>query len=311
MAHADDIAAMADAAVARLKLDLKTIVDQLQAYLTKLLEQAEVDADGNLLATSANAELAAKLLADFSRILRELGWDDAAGKLLTTFEEVAKANGAYLQDTLGVSFSSANREALASFVSGVADELVHLEGLAGAKLREVMLLGATTHVPRGQIILDLAHAAGVTLREALTEADTAIMAFHREALESTAEDAGFDLFVYVGPDDEVVRPFCEAHVRRIYTTRDLDQEDNGQGLWPTSRFLGGYRCRHSLAPITLETAQAMVVSNGDRIIGGRQARRIVLGGRPGPNEAAYIARNAGRVTVRDGRQTVVRRRKMA
>jgi hypothetical protein len=300
-AHANAIAALADDAVEELSAAIARVVVRLRAYLAEELK------DG----VTVNAELAAKLEASLSGVLTELGYDQAVEQVLTSFEAVAERNEAHLADTLGVSFSSANREALGAFVSGTVDELLRYKGEAGAAVKEAVLVGVTSHAPREDLVAAVAHTAEVTLRQAVTEVDTSIMAFHREALQSEAEDAGFDLFEYVGPDDGLTRPFCQRHVDRIYTTGDLDDEDNGQGLEPTSRYLGGYNCRHSLAPVTVEEAQKRVDAESEHVLGGPEARRIVLRGGAGPNEADFVARNTGAVVERGGRQQVVRRRSRA
>jgi hypothetical protein len=305
--HANDIASLADDAIAELKAAIVAIVRRLRTYVASALEEGK----------TLDAELAAKLEADFGRLLTELGYDAAVEDVLTRFEEVAARDEAHLADTLGTSFSSANRQALGAFVNGVVDELLQLKDEAGAAVKAAVFVGATTHVDRADLVEEVARAAEVTLNQALSEVDTSIMAFHRESLTSEAEDAGFDLGTYDGPDDGLTRPFCAEHmlgpgVGRIYTTRDLDAEDNGpEQPKPVSRFLGGYRCRHSWNPITVEEAKALVAKHGERVVGGPEARRIVLRGAAGPNETAFVARFSGSVVTRGGRQKVVRRRRRA
>jgi hypothetical protein len=308
VALSDDIAELADGAVERLRADLVEVLARLRSYLRDLLAKAEVDAEGRVTVASINAQIAAGLARDLVRVLGEIGYDAAADRAIDEFDRMADT----VQQGLGASFSTVTREGLVAFVGGVVAELTqHVPAEAAEALRVAMLAGIASHAIRDDLVEELARRAEITLRQAVTEVDTAIMAFARESLTTTAEEGGFDLFRCDGPKDGLNRPFCSRHVNRVYTSGDLDAEDNGQGLEPTSRFLGGYQCRHSLSPVTIEEARAMVEEDGQRAIGGPEARRIVLRGRPGPNETAFVAENLGTVVKRDGRQKVVRRTRAA
>jgi hypothetical protein len=60
-----------------------------------------------------------------------------------------------------------------------------------------------------------------------------------------AINAGFDNFVYDGPDDEKTRPFCHdiLAMDKNWTVDEIVNLDNGQGL-PVLTNMGGYNCRH-------------------------------------------------------------------
>lgn len=305
MALSQDIAQLADEAVEQLRADLVEVLQRLRAYLQELLSKAEVDAEGRVTEASINLQIAAGLERDMVRVLEEVGYLAAADRAVDDFERMA----GLVEQGLGASFSTVTREGLVAFVAGTVRELTqHVPADAAEALRKAMLVGVTSHAPREDLVEQLARRAEITLRQAVTEVDTGIMVFARESLTTTAEEAGFDLFRCDGPDDGITRPFCAEHVGRVYTAGDLDAEDNGQGLAPTSRFLGGYQCRHALSPVTVEEALAMVEAEGPRVIGGPEARRIVLRGRAGPNEAAFVQENAGRVV---GGKVVRRRRRAA
>lgn len=307
--HADVVDGLALEATARFKADLARLLERVKGYLTELLGRAHLEG-GRLVEDAFNAELAAKLGKEFGATLSELGYDSALAELLDGFDALIEANSAYIDDRLGASFSSPNLRALARLAQGTVDDLLDRGDAIGGRLREIVLVGASSNAPVADLVQDLAAAAGVTLNQAVTEAQTALMAFHRDALATESQAAGIDLFTYDGPDDEVDRPFCALLVGHIVTLQDLDEMDNGENQpKPVSRFLGGYRCRHSLSPISLEEALAMVESEGAEVIGRgcRLARSILLKGKEGPAAAAFLERNLGE--VRQGR--VVRRRKVA
>jgi hypothetical protein len=291
---------MTEEAVARFKKDLVVLLSAVKDYLERAIKAAETDPDGRLTSGGVNHELAVKLGKQFAEILRGLGYDDALRDLIDAFESVAAETDAAVTDRLGVSLSAASHGGLEAFVSGAIESLIAIAGKAAERLRDVLLLAATSHMPREEALQALADAVGGRLSEARTIAETTLMAFHRKVLTTQSEDAGTDLFVYTGPDDDLTRPFCERHVDRVYTTGDLDDEDNGTDLQPTSEFLGGFNCRHILSPISVEDAKQL----GAEAIGGPEARRIVLRGATGPAEAAYMADNRGMVV----NGSVVRRR---
>jgi len=89
-----------------------------------------------------------------------------------------------------------------------------------------------------------------------TEINTALMAFNRTVTTSKAQSLGFDLFIYLGPEDDITRPFCEDLLQEdpaIYTIEEIQDMDNGQGL-PVLQYGGGYNCRHQWRPISTEQA---------------------------------------------------------
>jgi hypothetical protein len=289
---ADEVDQLTQAAVARFKLDLEQVVSRLRTYLAERLKRtAHLDDEGRLVSDDWNAELAAKLEAEWSGILRDLGYDGALHTLLDSFEAVAAQTGVQLQDRLGTSLSGAAQRSMAAFVDGTVDRLLIRRGDAGARLREVLVLGAQTNVPLDREIEDLADAAGVTLRQGVVEAETQLMGFHRDALATDAE-SGIDLYVYDGPDDGITRPFCAPLVGKIVTVPDLDAMENGDSQpKPVSRYLGGYRCRHSLSPISLEEGLGMVRTGGANAIAPEcpLARRILLQGEAGPAQSAFTS----------------------
>ena len=96
MAYADQVDALTTAAVRQLRADLALVVQRLRAELALRLELAHVDGSGRLVSDDWNAELAAKLEADLSRLLEAVGYDGAIGRLRTTFEAVQEAQFGHL-----------------------------------------------------------------------------------------------------------------------------------------------------------------------------------------------------------------------
>ncbi len=86
-----------------------------------------------------------------------------------------------------------------------------------------------------------------------TDLNTSMMTFNRVVTMKKAAEAGLSLFLYVGPADDRMRPFCRARVGKIFTSEEIEEWDNGSDL-PANVYLGGYNCRHHLRPISEKRA---------------------------------------------------------
>lgn len=76
-----------------------------------------------------------------------------------------------------------------------------------------------------------------------TVAQTQIAAYNNLLTFKIAEESGIETFLYSGPLNPTTRPFCRAHVGKIFTKEQILKMDNGQGL-PVMETCGGYNCRH-------------------------------------------------------------------
>ncbi len=88
--------------------------------------------------------------------------------------------------------------------------------------------------------------------------DTSVSIFMRQQEVTTADPSPETSFLYVGPDDDVTRPFCREHVGHVLTRAEIDDLDNGQ-LPDVFLTGGGYNCRHSW----IELSKASELRPGD------------------------------------------------
>lgn len=84
------------------------------------------------------------------------------------------------------------------------------------------------------------------LANAGTIANTGLAGYSNTTNFEYAKTAGIEKFRYAGPSAE--RDFCDKHVGKIYTEKELSALNNGQGL-EVIEFCGGYNCRHYLDPV--------------------------------------------------------------
>lgn len=104
-------------------------------------------------------------------------------------------------------------------------------------------------------ILDLEEKlSGRLLGNLKTEINTAVSAFNQTLTQKKAQELGIDLFVYLGPLDDITRPFCRARVDKVYSMAEIAKMDNGQDLDPFI-YRGGYNCRHQWRPVSEDLAR--------------------------------------------------------
>lgn len=80
---------------------------------------------------------------------------------------------------------------------------------------------------------------------AVTIADTSMSMFNRKISDAKYKDAGIEKFYYIGPNDNLTRPFCDGLIEngRVFTKDQIDAMDNGQ-LPNVMATGGGWNCRH-------------------------------------------------------------------
>lgn len=90
------------------------------------------------------------------------------------------------------------------------------------------------------------------------ELNTAASGFARSVIAQKASEAGFELYEYLGPFDNLTRSFCIDVLSKappIYTIDEISAMNNDQGL-DVLVYGGGYNCRHQWRPISEEDARA-------------------------------------------------------
>lgn len=106
---------------------------------------------------------------------------------------------------------------------------------------------------------------GLRWDHATTEARDGLAEYDRsvnEALSRSADPEGETLLRgYVGPDDQLERPFCDILNGKAFTVKELSKARNGQ-RGTVFTHCGGYRCRHRLISVTLNVLKMMGLVRG-------------------------------------------------
>ena len=89
-----------------------------------------------------------------------------------------------------------------------------------------------------------------------TELRTGLSGFQQSLINNKAGEVGLDLFIYLGPDDDITRPFCKdvLDANKVWTEEQINALDNEQGL-DAFTYGGGYNCRHQWRPVSAEWAE--------------------------------------------------------
>lgn len=90
-------------------------------------------------------------------------------------------------------------------------------------------------------------ARGLGYGQAATLANTGLAQFDNAYMQTMARQAGIDKYLYDGVLHPTSRIFCQDHIGRIYSTAEIMEMDNGQGL-PVMTSCGGYNCAHYWTP---------------------------------------------------------------
>lgn len=104
----------------------------------------------------------------------------------------------------------------------------------------------------------VAQALDRTLGQARSITNTAIAGVQRAAareVSRTVADGPEIYFLYAGPDDQRIRPYCAALVGKAVQENLLANTPNGTGL-PPLIYCGGWNCRHTLIPTNLRIIAA-------------------------------------------------------
>ena len=127
------------------------------------------------------------------------------------------------------------------------DELL---GLSDERLGHVLALTVVTSscplsAAGRKVLFETAAGDSKRLR---AETGTAASVLTRIAVTSSATGRDHETFLYSGPIDGRMRPFCLERIGRVFSRRAIDAMDNGQ-LPNVYLTCGGHRCRHTWLPV--------------------------------------------------------------
>lgn len=231
-------------------------VDGLKSFWTSQLEkvanQLERLMRDNIAATSAgNATIDAALArAQIQAILTESGYYTAVGDLFSQgYQQIIDGLFAdYSKLIPELKFTDVSSKMLQMIKDRDLQIFMDLSETQATNLQRILLNYSFGVTDRQAAFEELNSMTGDFTNTSSLAVDTAISGFEQITSNMIATDSGIEFFEYVGPDDNITRPFCEEHLGQVKTLSEWDELDNGQ-IGPVSIYAGGWRCRHTLEAV--------------------------------------------------------------
>lgn len=234
-------------------------------YVAQQWRKAIVD---DLLGRDYAGKLAAQQISEISQQLStqltQLGYTDLVGEFTTLYQQ----SQTYAESILAVG-RLADPNALLGMTPIPSNLLKQLQAFDySAFVQEIgpqatrviareLTMSAISGVKRSETLAVVEQQIGSFVENAGSYADTALRMADRVITMETWAEGGIDRFRYFGPADNHNRPFCQAHVGRIYDLSEIKAMSNGGGgSWSNAlRYGGGIRCRHTWSPVVSEPRQ--------------------------------------------------------
>jgi hypothetical protein len=215
---------------------------------------------GGVLAGDPTEMEVAAVLGGLKQAMIEAGLEDQLGDIQAIYSGELRQIAQEMKLSAGadVTYSDTDRTVVESLISFDTTAISGSLDTYGAKLSSSIMrsvIGGET--PDLQDLQDT--IGGSTFRNIETDLNTAMMGFNRQVTQTKAQELGLNLFIYLGPDDRITRPFCHKLLSKsppIYTSDEIAGMDNGQGL-PVAIYGGGYNCRHQWRAVTEERAKEL------------------------------------------------------
>lgn len=250
---ANDVKSRASRDIKASEREIASFTDILDNFLRRNLKRLLRD----LKSGETSAIEAAKMLGGLKSSLEQAGLEEQIRGLNSVYGNELDRVRTLLGKTLGedISFSNFDVDALEKLITFDVDatsatvsryvddvrSVLMKQVILGEKINPDDLIDGKSDAFRGRIETDL---------------NTTVAGYSRAINQKKAADAGVTKFLYAGPDDERIRPFCAERVNRVFTLDEIKQWDNDQGL-PAEVYLGGYNCRHRLIALSDKLAEEL------------------------------------------------------
>lgn len=248
--------------------ELATVLRDTERQLPPLI-QAVTEGNRTAIVKAARAN---RLRKDLRDVLREAGYDalaeaatsDPLDAIVGTVLDGRRVAQQSAELTVGIELRLAALKALQ-----LGDLLDEGDVLATA-LWKATVRGVFGSRDLSAILADLHRVLDRTEPQVRTLYDTAVSIFGRQVEALQAGDEPDTPFLYAGPDDDLTRPFCAAHLGKVYTRAQIDALTNGQidNVFLTG---GGYNCRHVWMEVSKLSELYDYVGTGERIPDYQQA----------------------------------------
>jgi hypothetical protein len=259
---ADQLAAVADTLSIRFARELSTVLRDLERSLGPLVREALSTRQATRLIEATRALV---LRQEIRRLLEMAGYDDLAATV------TQRGLPGLARDVLA---TREGGEAL-RFMSGIGGRVQALQALIGRDLLDegdqiaralwkAVIRAAVADADHEQTVAGLGALLDKSDATVRTLYDTSLSIYTRQVEAIASADVPDPVYMYSGPADGRLRPFCYKHVGKVYAKADIDQMDNGQlaNVFLTG---GGYNCRHVWVSVSRFGEARELVGTDDRV----------------------------------------------
>lgn len=241
--------------VRRFAQELARVLREVERALPRLYEQAAGTGDRIRLAQLAQLRLGIR------QALTVAGYD--ALVTVTASSRLAdRIARLVLRPSLGVSFVAVEPR-IRGLQALLRQDWLGQGDVITRALWQATMRAALAQVPASRLAQQIAPEIARSVRQTRSLVDTAISIYSRQVEAVAYPEA--ETFVYLGPIDEVTRPFCWQRVGKVYTRKTIDTWDNGTSLAsPPMVVCGGWGCRHKLAAISRFSELNALADTGKR-----------------------------------------------
>ena len=237
----------------RVQYKMSMAFTNIDAYLRSVLEKLHRD-EGILVSDAFNMETMNHLWQSLRAQMDNLGYRDAILEQLTGLEqlhyEIQRQAG---EMGLPDQFSHKSQRMISILIQGADAELTQVANQASEQVGQILRRAAMGGVDLSDMLLDIQKKLNIHRAQAQTLITTTLHSFNSHMLVSHAKEVGIEWFAYLGPLDEVTRPWCEQWVERRGTLEMFEatskmwgRENHPVGI---AAWRGGWNCRHHLTPL--------------------------------------------------------------
>src|SRR3990167_2166190 len=224
--------------------DLEHVLFRLNTQIRKLVRELDTKG-GKLVSTHATLGRALRLRTELNAAM------DTAGYPALVNQTVARGLDKLAETVLSgrtiaaraAQMTPLNLESLGALKDMRIADLLELGERVSTTLWRTTVDGVLGFRPVPDLVDELAAVTDVSARQARTLHDTAVSTYGRTVDQLDLSGAASERFLYIGPDDDATRPFCQQQLGKVLTRGAIDDLDNGQ-LPNVMLTAGGYNCRH-------------------------------------------------------------------
>jgi hypothetical protein len=250
---------------------LSTIGDEFSRLYSSYFDRVRSMIASNQALSKTDAltlQNAKSMMGDLQQILTDSGLSSVVRRYGEQFPDLADVAASYYEPFgLDDSLAGVPKNFLVAWVDFSSNELVNtLDSTLLPPVRSALLQVNAGNMTRDDLISQITTLEpSVTTNDATVFVDDTFSQFQRSVVVQKGESVGLEIYQYLGPDDSITSPQCEAmlHVDKHGAQGILYKDEITPALHPNlekygrNPLIGGGhpRCRHQWSPITLDYAK--------------------------------------------------------